>query len=292
MPLANHPPTILIVEDDLDVAEMLNAYFRVQGYDVLTVNWGEDGLRACETTIPDLIILDIRLPDLDGFEVAKRLRAERRTKEVPIIFLTEKKEREDRLHGLEIGGDDYITKPFDVQELRLRVRNALTRVSQTVLRNPITGLPDANLVDERLREVLQEDDWALLLVSMENIEFFREEYGFIAADDVLRATSLMVHNTVQDTGTSADFLGHLTTDQLLVVTMPEVVSLMHQRVLSRLGQSLDYFYPVRDREEGSAETGVGAKRLSVWAAMLRKQDGDFSNIDQLKTRLLQARPRQ
>ncbi|NJC94836.1 MAG: response regulator transcription factor, partial [Anaerolineae bacterium] len=115
-------PKILIVEDDLDIAEMLNAYFRVQGYDVFTVNWGEDGVRAAQTISPDLIILDIRLPDIDGFEVARRLRDDRRTQEIPIIFLTEKRERTDRLQGFEVGADDYITKPFGVQELRLRVR--------------------------------------------------------------------------------------------------------------------------------------------------------------------------
>ena len=76
---------------NLDVAEMLNAYFRVQGYEVYTVNWGEDGVRSCQTVHPDLVILDIRLPDIDGYEVAKRLRGDRRTQDIPIIFLTEKR---------------------------------------------------------------------------------------------------------------------------------------------------------------------------------------------------------
>ncbi|RPJ18482.1 MAG: DNA-binding response regulator, partial [Chloroflexi bacterium] len=128
--VADAKSKILIVEDDLDVAEMLNAYFRVQGYEVFTVNWGEDGVRAAQTVLPDLIILDIRLPDIDGYEVARRVRTDRRTNEIPIIFLTEKRERIDRLQGFEVGADDYITKPFDVQELRLRVRNSLKRVSQ------------------------------------------------------------------------------------------------------------------------------------------------------------------
>ena len=97
--MAEAKPKILIVEDDLDVAEMLNAYFRVQGYEVFTVNWGEDGVRAGQTIFPDLIILDIRLPDIDGYEVARRLRGDRRTNEIPIIFLTEKRERIDRLQG-------------------------------------------------------------------------------------------------------------------------------------------------------------------------------------------------
>ncbi|MCE7861891.1 MAG: DNA-binding response regulator, partial [Chloroflexi bacterium CFX2] len=118
---------ILIVEDDPDVAEMLTAYFRSQEYDVFTVNWGEDGVRSALQVNPELVILDIRLPDIDGYEVAYRLRKNRRTSNIPIIFLTEKRDRSDRLQGLEIGADDYITKPFDVQELRLRVRNALNR---------------------------------------------------------------------------------------------------------------------------------------------------------------------
>jgi len=153
--MADVKSKILVVEDDLDVAEMLNAYFRVQGYEVFTVNWGEDGVRACQTTNPDLVVLDIRLPDIDGYEVARRLRTDRRTQDVPIIFLTEKRDRVDRLHGLELGADDYITKPFDVQELRLRVRNALRRASQGSLNNPVSGLPDGALVDEKLNELIK-----------------------------------------------------------------------------------------------------------------------------------------
>src|SRR5512144_2164069 len=139
--MAEPKQSILIVEDDLDVADMLNAYFRVQGYEVFTVNFGEDGVRACQTTPPDLAILDIRLPDIDGYEVARRLRENRRTQSIPIIFLTEKRDRADRLQGLEIGADDYIPKPFDVQELRLRVRNCIRRAEQDTLTHPVSGLP-------------------------------------------------------------------------------------------------------------------------------------------------------
>ncbi|NJN79739.1 MAG: response regulator transcription factor [Anaerolineales bacterium] len=135
---------ILIVEDDPDVAEMLTAYFRSQDYDVATVNWGEDGVRSAQQSPPDLAILDIRLPDIDGYEVAHRLRNDRRTSDIPIIFLTEKRDRSDKLQGLEIGADDYITKPFDIQELRLRVRNALNRVSQGSLTTQSLGYPKAH----------------------------------------------------------------------------------------------------------------------------------------------------
>src|SRR3990172_2498465 len=93
--------TLLIVEDDLDLAEMLNAYFRVQGYEVLTANWGEDAIKTAGEVLPPLVILDIRLPDMNGYEVAEQLRAQRRTEDIPIIFLTERRDRGDRLKGLE-----------------------------------------------------------------------------------------------------------------------------------------------------------------------------------------------
>ncbi len=242
-------PKILIIEDDLDVAEMLNAYFRVQGYEVFTVNWGEDGVRSCQTVHPDLVILDIRLPDIDGYEVARRLRSDRRTAEVPIIFLTEKRDRSDRLQGLELGADDYITKPFDVQELRLRVRNALKRVSQGSLTNPVTGLPEGALVDEKLSEVLGKDGVALLFVSIDNMVSFREAYGFVASDDVLRAISLMIVNTMREVSRPEDFLGHISGTDFILVLPPSNLMALSEKLRIRLEQSVEYFYPIKDREQ-------------------------------------------
>jgi DNA-binding response OmpR family regulator len=280
--MADVKSKILVVEDDLDVAEMLNAYFRVQGYEVFTVNWGEDGVRACQTIDPDLVVLDIRLPDIDGYEVARRLRVDRRTQDVPIIFLTEKRDRADRLQGLEIGADDYITKPFDVQELRLRVRNALRRASQGALNNPVSGLPDGALVDEKLTEILQKSNWSLLLVSIINLDVFRDAYGFVASDDVLRAISLMVHNAMREVGNADDFVGHLTpTDFVLMVSAGNLPSLQ-ERVRTRLEQSLDYFYPIKDRDRVSKRDD----RLAIKVVELPSIDGSFNNLDALKKELL------
>ena len=123
-------PALLIVEDDVDVAEMVTAFFRGQGYEVFTVNWGEEAIDACRNNRPDLVVLDIRIPDIDGFEVARRLRKNQRTQNIPIIFLTERRERDDRMQGLELGADDYVTKPFSPKELVARVKVVLRRQIQ------------------------------------------------------------------------------------------------------------------------------------------------------------------
>jgi DNA-binding response OmpR family regulator len=276
---------ILIVEDDLDVADMLNAYFRVQGYEIFTVNWGEDGVRACQSSRPDIVILDIRLPDIDGYEVARRLRSNRRTADIPIIFLTEKRDRSERLQGLELGADDYITKPFDVQELRLRIRNALRRAEQDTLTNPVTGLPDGTLVDERISECLHRFTWTMLIVSLENLEIFREAYGFVASDDVMRAVSLMVHNAIKELGGADDFLGHLSPTDFVLITGPEQAANLSDRIRGRLEQSLDYFYPIKDREK----PGSHNRRLVVKIGVLQAGEADFASLDDLKLSLLRKK---
>jgi DNA-binding response OmpR family regulator len=278
-------PRLLIVEDDVDIAEMLNGYFRQQGYDVFTVNWGEDGVRSALTVHPGLVILDIRLPDIDGYEVARRLRTDRRTADIPILFLSEKRERVDRLRGLELGADDYITKPFDVTELRLRVRNALARSRQGSLTNPVSGLPQGALVDERLEEYIEKADFGLLLISLESVEAFRETYGFVASDDVLRAFSMMITNTLRESNEACDLIGHLSPTEFVVAVPSANMPGLEERLRARLEQSVDYFYPIRDREK----TARRGDRLVVKMAGIQPGMGRFEGADQLKTELLRLK---
>ncbi len=283
MPVDEENGTILIIEDDLDIAGMLNDYFRVQGYDVITANWGEDGIRSCEQNQPDIIILDIRLPDIDGFEVARRLRDDRKTKEIPIIFLTEKRQREDRLTGLKLGADDYITKPFDVQELRLRVRNTLRRSRQTALNNPITGLPEGRLIDEHLKMISGRDDWALLIIICKNLDYFREVYGFVASDDFLRAVSLMLKEEVEDRLSPAGFLGQLSHHNFLVIAQAAQLTALKTGIQSRLEKSFSYFY--RDQDH---DTGVFKEHpLSVEFHEIQPEAKTQYHLDDLKSILLQ-----
>ncbi len=280
--MADSKQSILVVEDDTDVADMLSAYFHIQGYQVDTANWGAAALDACQAHHPDLIILDIRLPDIDGYQVASQLRSSRRTDDIPIIFLTEKRTRADRLQGLELGADDYITKPFDIQELRLRVRNALRRSSHGTLTNPVTQLPEGKLVDERLLELLDSDSWALLTIKLVNLEHFREAYGFVASDDVVRAVSLMIQNAVRDLGSPNDFVGQLSLSQFILVTVPDTSDQIATRLDARLEQALDYFYPLKDRESMKKK----GSRLKVDLQRHYPADGGHVDLYTLKQNLV------
>jgi len=246
-------PRILIVEDDPDVAEMLTTFFRAYNYHVFHAAWGEEGLKIAREELLSLIMLDIRLPDINGYDVCRQLRSQRRTQDVPILFLTEKRDRVDKLTGLELGVVDYITKPFDIQELQLRVRNAIQRASQQNLINPITELPDVHLTDEKLAALLTDGRaWAALVLEIHGLEKLREMYGFVAADDMLRAITMIARSSMREHGNDSDFLGHLAPEQLTILTTADKVAAIRQRAELRIRYSLETFYRSKDENDPNA----------------------------------------
>jgi PleD family two-component response regulator len=253
---------ILIVEDDSDLAEMLETFFSTQDYDVTTAAWGAEGLEAARQHPHDVIMLDIRLPDINGYEVCRQLRAQRRTQKVPILFLTEKRDRVDKLQGLELGVVDYITKPFDITEVKLRVRNALNRARQSTPTHSVTELPEGALVNERLTAVLRGDQpRALLAFALRGLPAFRARFGFVAADDVLRALTLMMRNAVRELGSEDDFIGHLDDDTFLLITQPGSAEGIRERVETKMYYSREFFYPLQVRAATGSRLDVEAEAI-------------------------------
>src|SRR5205809_3535854 len=178
---------ILVVEDDFDISNMLRIYFSGQGYDVQVAPRGGDALTLTRKQLPQLIVLDIMLPDMDGYAVCRELRQTTRTSHIPVIFLTQKDERSDKIAGLELGADDYITKPFDIEELKLRVKNAIDRVDRETSMDPDTGLPAGKLIEDQLRELMRKQDtWTYIDVKINNFDPFREVYGVLAGKETLK----------------------------------------------------------------------------------------------------------
>lgn len=250
---------ILIVEDNADTAEMLRAYFGAEGYDVEVAAWGREALKLCQVAVPDLVIQDIRLPDISGYDVVRELRERSRTSAVPVIFLTDRRGRHDKIAGLTLGAVDYVAKPCDMQELRLRVRNALRRASYASLVSPVTGLPGRKVAEDRLVDLLGLDGWAVLYVSILDIEPFSEAYGFVAGDDVLRAVGLILNNVIDEAGTMEDFAAHVDQTGFVVITQRPKVPLVRQQIIDRLARALDHFCPIKDGEFGRIGTSMKAE---------------------------------
>jgi PleD family two-component response regulator len=191
------------------------------------------------------------LPDINGYEVCRQLRTTTRTSHIPVIFLTQKDERSDRLQGLELGADDYITKPFDIDELKLRVQNAIARSERESLTDPQTGLPAGRMIEDQLRHAIrQPQGWAFLDVRINYFEAFKNVYGFIAAGDVLRFVAMLTGEVVDEDGTPNDFLGHAGSDNFVILTVEDRANAIKQRLKERFKEEVVTHYNFMDRQQG------------------------------------------
>jgi PleD family two-component response regulator len=241
---------ILVVEDDFDISNLLRIYFDSQGYEVTVAPKGNDALDLCRRNLPNVIVLDIQLPDIDGYEVCRRMRGNLRTSHIPILFLTQRDERSDKIAGLELGADDYITKPFDIEELKLRVQNAIKRAQWENLTSPTTGLPSGKLIEEQLRMLMRRQNWAVLYIGVNHIAGFNEAYGFVAGDDVFRFAAMVLGDGVDEQGTANDFIGHIGGDDFLIISDEEHVEDIRDYITERFRNEVGTFYSFRDRERG------------------------------------------
>lgn len=286
---------ILIVEDDFDISNMLKIYFTAQGYEVDIAPRGADALEKTRHGLPHLIVLDIMLPDIDGYEVCRTLRMYTRTSHIPIIFLTQKDERRDRIQGLELGADDYITKPFDIEELKLRVQNAISRAERENLRDPRSGLPSGRLIEEQLRRIIRESGWALMDIRLIYFEAFKEAYGFVAGDDVMRFTAMLLGEVVDELGTPDDFIGHAGGDNFIIITTETAAQAIRPRVRERFSQEVQTQYNFMDRDQGyiqtTNDTGETIKTplMNVAIGMVSAAEYEFADIREITELAAEAR---
>ena len=286
---------ILIVEDDFDISNMLRIYFTGQGYDVDVALNGPEALEKTRQGLPHLIVLDIMLPGIDGYEVCRILRTQTRTKHIPIIFLTQRDERSDKLQGLELGADDYITKPFDIEELKLRVQNAIARAERESLTDPRSGLPSGRLIEDELRRIIRRDSWELMDIRLSHFEAFKEVYGFVAGDDVLRFTAMLMGEVVDELGSPNDFIGHSGGANFIIITTEEAGPAIRRRLKERFAEEVLTHYNFIDREQGyilyNREDGKSEKipLMSISIGSVSPSKNQFADIREITELAAEAR---
>ena len=286
---------LLVVEDDADIANMLKIYFGSMDYEVDISPRGGLALEKTRTVLPHLIVLDIMLPDIDGYEVCRSLRTNTRTSHIPVIFLTQKDERSDKLQGLELGADDYITKPFDIEELKLRVQGAIRRAERESLTDPRSGLPAGRLIEEQLRRIIRQDDWALLDLRISQFGAFSDVYGFVAGDDVLRFTAMLLSEVVDELGSSSDFIGHSGGDSFIIISKYETASAIRERIKARFAEEVQTHYNFMDRTQGYIEVPrpdggtVRVPFMTMAIGMVSPREQYFSDIREITEMAAEAR---
>ena len=242
---------ILVVEDEQLIARLLKEMLQTEGYNVVTVLNGEDAVQfaLCET--PHLIILDLMLPGIDGYEVVRRLHTYPKTIHIPIVVLSSLGEPKDKVNAFETGVDDYITKPFHTDKLLARVRAQIRRVQQNFL-SPLIGLPGGFQVELAIKYKLNGmEPWSLLYLDLDNFKAFNDVYGFLTGNDMIRLVGRICQRAVRKYGNPDDFVGHVGGDDFVVITTPDRAHALCSYICEHYKEESTDIYRTEDLRRGS-----------------------------------------
>lgn len=275
---------ILVIDDSELMLNIIKDVIADAGYNVITTSSGKEGLELVRKEKPDLVLLDLIMPEMNGFEVCEALRADDSNNLLPIIILTARNNDEDRLRGLEMGADDYIIKPFNPRELISRVNNTLRRIDRNRYANPLTGLPgNLEIINEIDRRIANDEVFAVLYLDMDNFKAYNDVYGFAKGDTAIKMTADVINDNVKLYGESEDFVGHIGGDDFVIITVPSRAEMLCQGIIDDFDRKILTLYNDDDRKKGyiiTVDRRNNVMRYSIMSvsiAIVTNEKRKFSN---------------
>jgi diguanylate cyclase (GGDEF)-like protein len=252
-----HRLKVLVVDDDPMILKMVKTVLENSslGFEVLTTGSGREGVEMAKSDIPDLILLDLMMPEMDGIEVCEMLRASRLTYLIPIIMLTASASSIHRLDALRTGVDEYLSKPFDPEELEARIIGLIRRFRLTRASNPLTGLPGNLAIEQEInRRLTREDErFACCYFDLDNFKAYNDYYGFEKGDECIRWVAQLLIEVSEELGRDDDFVGHVGGDDFIYITSPDNFESICQTVCDRFDSQVGRLYNDVDRNQGYIE---------------------------------------
>jgi diguanylate cyclase (GGDEF)-like protein len=243
--------TVLVVDDDPNVGLLISAVLKKFNYNVVTLYSGEEVLHFLDNGKPDLILMDLRMPGLDGYALCKRIRDNPDTHALPIIILSGVSEIDAKVTTIELGADDFITKPFDVRELRARINRILKRNSTDVSLNPLTHLPGSPAIEEDvLKRMEAGTPFAFAYIDADNFKAYNDVYGYAKGDEVIRHIASVLSDAAKTHAVQDYFLGHVGGDDFVLVTKPELIEATGEEIVRKFDKTIAFFYTEEDRQRG------------------------------------------
>lgn len=242
---------ILLIDDSDFFAKYVKDILETEDYVVIHASGGEAGLKKVREEKPDLVLLDVVMPDIDGFEVCRILRESESNNLMPIIMLTSKDNQDDKLMGLELGADDYIIKPFNNRELLSRVRNTLKRIERNRGANPLTGLSgNLEIQAEINSRIEKQEPFAIIYADLDNFKAYNDAYGFAKGDIAIKMTADIIKDEIHYFGNSDDFIGHIGGDDFVLVTTPDTAENICNGVVEQFDMRIREIYSREDLDLG------------------------------------------
>lgn len=243
--------TILIVDDSVFFCVQLSRILHDAGYEVLTASTGDEALKSVHIDRPDLVLMNVEMPGMNGIEVCRTLRSSENNSLMPIIMLTSRDVQEDKLVALEMGADDYILKPFNERELLARIRNTLVRIARNRAAHPLTGLPGILEYQRELEHrIAGAEKYATIVADIDNFKPYNDAYGFSKGDIVIRLASSTLTEQVYLYGNPEDFIGHIGSDDFVVVTTPDKAEAIIDAFIHSFDERIGSLFSPEDRKAG------------------------------------------
>lgn len=242
---------ILVVDDEPLIVEMIEETLISDGHEILKAYSGEEALQKVDAELPDLVLLDLMLPGMDGYEVCRHMQRDARLNHIPVIMLTAKSAISDRVAGYERGADDYITKPFDADELLLRVRAQLQHLVKEDS-SSLTGLPGSKAVELEIEDRTSDPDeeWSIIYIDIDRLTPYNEVYSFSEGDELIRQAAECLRKAVELAGNPSDFIGHIGGDDFVVLTTPDKSELITESAAALFNQLVLEHFSAVDRANG------------------------------------------
>lgn len=245
------PARILIADDNQEMSQLLEYILQEEGYTVEVAHDGDELVRKAQSHVPDLILIDVLMPYMDGFEAIRQLRNDTRLSHLPMILLTARSSIDDVVTGFATGADDYITKPFQIQELLARIRAQLSRASRRPVLNPLTGLPGNTLIEQEIKHRLRSDvPFALLYVDLNHFKAFNDTYGFARGDQVITLAAQLLTHLRAEMGQANIFVGHIGGDDFIVVLNADQAVPFAAQLIEQFDQQVPSLYDLDDVARG------------------------------------------
>lgn len=242
---------ILIIDDTEFMTKLISDILVNAEYDVVIASNGPDGIQKVREEKPDLVILDVIMPGMDGYQVCKQLREEESNNLMPIIMLTAHDNEDDKLTGLELGADDYIIKPFNGRELVSRVRNTLKRIDRNRWANPLTGLQgNIEIQTEINQRIAKMQLFSVIYADLDNFKAYNDVYGFASGDRAIKLTADIIVDSVHQFGNQGDFIGHVGGDDFVVVSTPEKAENICKAIIKDFEDKIKTLYCDEDVARG------------------------------------------
>jgi diguanylate cyclase (GGDEF)-like protein len=241
---------ILIVDDEPTIVELLEEHLRSEGYETNHAYSGEEALQYLDTDVPDLVLLDLMLPGMDGYEVCRLMQKDSRLNHIPVIMLTARSAVQNRVLGYQRGADDYVVKPFDPDELSVRVRAQLHHLYHDRV-SELTGLPGSQVVEDKIQQLTADHSspWAIIYVDIENFTVYNETYSFQEGDELLKLAGSALKDAIRASGDTNGFVGHVGGDEFAVLTHPEHVEKIKETAEQAFNEGSQDFYSSADRDQ-------------------------------------------